>query len=144
MVGISVAQYDFVELDVEGAQKWHQHPVACITLAAKARARIVQERVAGGAHQYGVALADVSGQHVKLTRRRLTGLPQHHGQQHGQAQKAHRPRQAHRHQHAAHNTQNTGPNWRLRNGDAGKGQACQHLQKSRQHLNRTCCKTPSR
>ena len=94
VVAVAVAEHEHIQALAQRAQQRHQHALAGIAVEAVARASVVEQAVAGRAHQHGAALADVGSQQFKLAGRGPQRLPAQHGQQQRQAQRAHWPRQA--------------------------------------------------
>ena len=79
VVGIAVAEHEDIHPFAQRPQQGHQHAVARIAFAAKARACVVQQGVRGRAHQHGIALANVGRQQLKLARRGPRRLPAQQG-----------------------------------------------------------------
>ena len=142
VVAVAVAEHEHIQALAQRAQQRHQHALAGIAVEAVARASVVEQAVAGSAHQHGAALAHIGGQQFKLARRGPQRLPAQHGQQQRQTQRAHWPRQAQRQQRAAQHPRQPGPQRRLGQPQRCPGHTGQRLQKRYQRLHRPARQLP--
>ena len=85
MVGVAVAEHQAVQARDAGLQHRHQYTLAGVAVQAVARTGVIEQDMLMGAHQDGIALADVSGHQLKLARWRRRRAPHAQRQQQGQA-----------------------------------------------------------